>query len=194
MPYKPPKYTPNVSPGDKRRRIWRNENENVLACTPFARMYEEDVVLVEDDDGNLVERSFGNRPPPLTHVPTDPNEVVELRSLVDDTLLGQTTLGMIHTMIHSLGRHMQKLRDIAETARIKAEEVAAATEAARLARVAADNALCDVSRLADFAAALPEGEEKVAAEQAALDAAAAAALLVAEADRLDAVLAALIAS
>jgi len=194
MPYKTPKYTPNVEPGEKRRRIWRNENENILSRTPFARMHEEDVVLVEDDDGNLVERSFGNRPPPLTHVPTDPNEVVELRNIADDALLGQTTLGVIHTMIHSLGRHMQKLRDIAETARIKAEEVAEATEAARLARVAADNALCDAGRLADFAAALPAGEEKVAAEQTALDAAAAAALLVAEADRLDAVLAALIAS
>jgi hypothetical protein len=122
MTYKPPKYTPNVNPADIRRRIWRNENENPLSGTPYARMHEEDVVLVKDENGNLVERSLGNHHPPLTHVPANPNEVIELRSLLDDTVLGTTTLGMIHTMIYSLGRHMQKLRDETMLASEQGEE------------------------------------------------------------------------
>lgn len=167
MPYTIPNYAPNVKPGDIRRRIWRNENENSLSGIPCARMYEEDAVLVEEE-GGLVERSFGNHPPPLTHIPVNPDEVVELRNIADDTLLGQTTLGMIHTMIYSLGRHMQKLRDWSELRRINGGEIqgdiGVATDALGAAMSASTVAESEATRLEGVAAETPEGPERVTAE------------------------------
>lgn len=122
MPYTAPNYGPTTDKGDTRRRIWRVTCENPLNGIPSATMHEEDVVRVANG-----EVSFNDHPAaPLHHVPTDPSEIVEIRNIADDTLLGTTTLGQIHTLIYSLGRHLQKLRDISEVARIAAEEAAAA--------------------------------------------------------------------
>ncbi len=151
MPYSLPKYGPNINPSEVRRRIWRNENENSLNGPPRATMYEEDVVLIVVD-GKPVERSFGNRVSPLVHSPTNPNEPVELRNISDDALLGMTTIGVIHTMIYSLGRHMQKLRDWSMLRSIDGEEIQDALEVATddlgASMAASEVAAAEATRLA----------------------------------------------
>lgn len=174
MPYIIPNYAPITEPGKSRRRVYRNENENILGEQPYAIMHEEDVALVEVD-GVLIERPIPRKAPlpRLIHIPRDPNEIVELRSLIDDTLLGTTTIGAIHTHVYSLARHMQKIRDTEETNRIAnleaAEEEAAA---AFLAEIAA-RAVADAKRIADAAAEAEALAQAQAAAAAALAAEAA---------------------
>lgn len=115
--YSAPNYAPLTVLGTTRRRIWRNENNNPLGASPYAIMYEECVGLFLLD-GELVERSVSRQFPQLIHYPTNPDEVVILRRSVDDVEIGLTTLGSIHTMIYSLGRHLQGIRDTREIARV----------------------------------------------------------------------------
>lgn len=167
MPYSLPKYGPNINPSEVRRRIWRNENENSLKGPPRATMYEEDVVLIVVD-GKPVERSFGNQMTPLVHSPANPNEPVELRNISDDTLLGMTTIGVIHTMIYSLGRHMQKLRDWSMLRSIDGEEIqdalGVATDALGAAVAASEVAAAEATRLEGIAAGIPSGPDHDAAD------------------------------
>jgi hypothetical protein len=170
MQYKIPKYAPTINPGDTRRRIWRCETENPLNGFPHAIMHEEDVTLTITD-GESVERSFGDRPPPLIRYPTNLAEVVDLRNVADDALLGQTTIGVIYTMIYSLARHMQKLRDFSELRRLDGaelqESLRIATNALGIAMEISSAAEEEATRLANIALETPEGPERVAAEAAA---------------------------
>jgi hypothetical protein len=116
MSYQIPNYGPTINPGDIRRRIWRNTNENPLGNTPNAVMHEQDVIRLSDGTEKVLENGET-----LSKVPTDMSEVVVLRHPETDQVLGETTLGMIHTMIYSLGRHMQNARDEMRIAEEEAE-------------------------------------------------------------------------
>jgi hypothetical protein len=143
-------------------------------------MHEEEVALVLVK-GEYVEKSLGNHYPPLVHVPTDPNEPVKLRSLIDDSIIGMTTVGAIHTHIYSLARHMQELRDISET---RKADLANTAEALKAASEASRAAAAEVVRLTSVFESLPDDPEHAAAEEALRVAEGEASRLETEANRL----------
>lgn len=132
-----PNYTPTVNPGDTRRRIWRNTNENPLNAYPSASFHEQEVIRTKDGQEVVLSNSSVRI---LNVAYTDPSTVIKLKNPMDDSLLGTLTFAEIYTVIYSLGRYAQEMQDLADEAAFLAAKQAADAEAARLAAIAAEQA------------------------------------------------------
>lgn len=118
MPYTPPNYASNANPGEIRRRIFSATMDNRPDGTRLAIFHEAD--MIRGADGQ--ERVLASNLQELVVGYDDPNTPIELRHPITDAILGQSTLLQALTLIYSLGRHAQKVRDDRETARIAALE------------------------------------------------------------------------
>lgn len=135
--FKFPSYVPTVNPGDTRRRIWRNTNENPLNAYPSASFHEQEVIRTSDGKEVVLSDSVVRN---LNVAYTDPSTVIKMKNPVDDSLLGSLTFAEVYTVIYSLGRYAQEMQDLADEAAYLAAAQAAAAEAAAQAAIEAEQA------------------------------------------------------
>ncbi len=104
-----PSYSPTVNPGDERRRVWRNTNDNPLGGIPIAIIHEQDVVKTAAGPEVPIDRAI--KPIEASPTPELLATVLPLRNPDTDQVIGQSTVQMAYVHWYSLLRLLQERRD-----------------------------------------------------------------------------------